>query len=247
MRRAGWDIRDNLVHPKFVPFSETGNRRAWSKGWLLATKAKPDTARRDRVPRGGEDMRATWTANANAGHSTFGAPAGCQVRPKRSGLPPLISFPKNAWMLPTAKNACGWGKLQVQGRRRDGGEELQQQYGTSEQTIRRTAQTLQRNRPDPIHRRLDSPVKPYAANTEVEKPENGHCRDARRDSDVVRWICQGGSFASAEWGQAKAIAVAVAGYGSGMWALTARHNKLRGTGQWAARRFNTFSLPPMRQ
>ena len=43
MRRAGWDIRDNIVHLFGTGWAKTGNALApGQEGWLLATKGKPD-------------------------------------------------------------------------------------------------------------------------------------------------------------------------------------------------------------
>jgi hypothetical protein len=55
MRRAGWDIRDNLVHLFGTGWAKTGNALApGQEGWLLATKGKPDLdIDACRVPRGG--------------------------------------------------------------------------------------------------------------------------------------------------------------------------------------------------
>lgn len=55
LRRAGWDIRDNLVHLFGTGWAKTGNALApGQEGWLLATKGKPDLdIDACRVPRGG--------------------------------------------------------------------------------------------------------------------------------------------------------------------------------------------------
>lgn len=54
MRRAGWDIRDSLVHLFGTGWAKTGNALApGQEGWLLATKGKPDLdIDACRVPRG---------------------------------------------------------------------------------------------------------------------------------------------------------------------------------------------------
>ena len=55
LRRAGWDIRDNLVHLFGTGWAKTGNALApGQEGWLLATKGKPELdIDACRVPRGG--------------------------------------------------------------------------------------------------------------------------------------------------------------------------------------------------
>lgn len=55
LRRAGWDIKDNLVHLFGTGWAKTGNTLApGQEGWLLATKGKPDLdIDACRVPRGG--------------------------------------------------------------------------------------------------------------------------------------------------------------------------------------------------
>jgi hypothetical protein len=55
MRRAGWTIKDNLVHLFGTGWAKTGNALApGQEGWILATKGKPDiNIDVCRVPRGG--------------------------------------------------------------------------------------------------------------------------------------------------------------------------------------------------
>jgi site-specific DNA-methyltransferase (adenine-specific) len=99
LRRAGWTIKDNLVHLFGTGWAKTDNALApGQEGWLLCVKGKPDLdIDACRVPRGGEDL-----ARVNPGNTplswggTFGhGPNAAQVR-KEQGLPPLGSLPKNA-------------------------------------------------------------------------------------------------------------------------------------------------------
>ena len=55
LRRAGWDIKDNLVHLFGTGWAKTGNALApGQESWLLCTKGKPDLdIDACRVPRGG--------------------------------------------------------------------------------------------------------------------------------------------------------------------------------------------------
>ena len=99
LRRAGWDIRDNLVHLFGTGWAKTGNALApGQEGWLLATKGKPDLdIDACRVPRGGEDMARNNASDTNLPWGgTFGHGPNAAQRRKEQGLPPLGSLPKNA-------------------------------------------------------------------------------------------------------------------------------------------------------
>jgi site-specific DNA-methyltransferase (adenine-specific) len=99
MRRAGWDIRDNLVHLFGTGWAKTGNALApGQEGWLLATKGKPELdIDACRVPRGGEDMARNNASDTNLPWGgTFGHGPNAAQRRKEQGLPPLGSLPKNA-------------------------------------------------------------------------------------------------------------------------------------------------------
>jgi site-specific DNA-methyltransferase (adenine-specific) len=90
LRRAGWDIRDNLVHLFGTGWAKTGNALApGQEGWLLATKGKPDLdIDACRVPRGGESTARTQ-------HRGLGYGGSADVD-RVNGGDPRGSLPKNA-------------------------------------------------------------------------------------------------------------------------------------------------------
>ena len=90
MRRAGWTIKDNLVHLFGTGWAKTGNALApGQEGWLLATKGKPDlNIDACRVPRGGESTARTQ-------HRGLGYGGSSDVD-RINGGNPLGSLPKNA-------------------------------------------------------------------------------------------------------------------------------------------------------
>jgi site-specific DNA-methyltransferase (adenine-specific) len=117
MRRAGWDIRDNLVHLFGTGWAKTGNALApGQEGWLLATKGKPELdIDACRVPRGGEDMARNNASDTNLPWGgTFGHGPNAAQRRKEQGLPPLGSLPKNA-LLSHCEECVRVGMKRVQG------------------------------------------------------------------------------------------------------------------------------------
>lgn len=90
LRRAGWDIRDNLVHLFGTGLAKTGNALApGQEGWLLATKGKPDLdIDACRVPRGGESTERTQHRGLGYG--------GSKDVDRVNGGHPRGSLPKNA-------------------------------------------------------------------------------------------------------------------------------------------------------
>jgi len=99
MRRAGWDIRDNLVHLFGTGWAKSGNALApGQEGWILATKGKPDLdIDACRVPRGG----GIYGSGAGAGSGNIANQTG-NGRTRGGGVGivaeshPLGSLPKNA-------------------------------------------------------------------------------------------------------------------------------------------------------
>lgn len=91
MRRAGWDIRDNLVHLFGTGWAKTGNALApGQEGWLLATKGKPELdIDACRVPRGGDKL--VRPPVNRGGYVTHGNGLGAGRQDEPGG-----SLPKNA-------------------------------------------------------------------------------------------------------------------------------------------------------
>ena len=90
LRRAGWDIKDNLVHLFGSGWAKTGNALApGQEGWLLATKGRPDLdIDACRVPRGEGDIKAVL----DGGRMGYGGgSSGYDYHPNTKG-----SLPKNA-------------------------------------------------------------------------------------------------------------------------------------------------------
>lgn len=110
LRRAGWDIRDNLVHLFGTGWAKTGNALApGQEGWLLATKGKPDlNIDACRVPRGGEQI-----PTHNGGHGT-GVCNGSFSNDKPREYHTNGFFPKNA-LLSHCEECVRAGVKSVQG------------------------------------------------------------------------------------------------------------------------------------